>query len=137
MKVLISEDDFTSRIILTAVTKKWGYEPVEAEDGEIAWETLQEKDPPRLMLIDWEMPNLNGLDLCRKIRQVETQDPPFIILLTANSETGDIVKGLESGSNDYVVKSFQNAELQARLQVGMRMLDLQTRLKRANEILSY
>ena len=123
--------------MLAAVARKWGYEAVVVEDGEAAWQVLQENDPPRLMLIDWEMPRLNGPDLCKRIRQQETNDPPFIILLTARNETDDIVVGLKSGANDYIAKPFVNGELQARLQVGQRMLELQDELlKTGNELLA-
>jgi len=137
MKLLIVEDSLTARTILVAVTREWGFEPVAAQDGEAAWQMLQENNPPRLMLIDWEMPRLNGLDLCKRIRQQERNDSPFIILLTARSATEDIVEGLEAGANDYVAKPFVNAELQARLQAGQRMLELQNKLlKIGNEFIS-
>ncbi|GAB4353569.1 MAG: diguanylate cyclase [Gammaproteobacteria bacterium] len=137
MKLLIAEDDLTSRTLLEAVTRKWGYEPVTAEDGEAAWELLQRPDAPRLLLLDWEMPKLGGTELCKRLRDRETTDPPFIILLTARSETNDIVEGLEAGANDYIAKPFENAELQARLRVGQRMLDLQAELNRTREELAY
>ena len=117
MKLLIADDDLTSRTMLAAVARKWGFEPVVAEDGEVAWQILQGEDPPRLLLLDWMMPQLNGLELCQRIRQQDNDEPPFIILLTSRRETADIVAGLASGANDYVAKPFENAELQARLQV--------------------
>ncbi len=137
MKLLIADDDLTSRAILAAVAKKWGYLPELAEDGERAWEILQQPEPPVLMLIDWEMPNMNGLELCQKIRQQSTDNPPFIILLTARNSTEDVVLGLETGANDYIAKPFANAELQARLQVGQRMLELQQQVKKANDVLTF
>ncbi len=135
MQLLIADDDLTSRSILTFVSKKWGFETVVVEDGELAWQALQVSEPPRLMLIDWEMPRLNGLQLCERIRQQETNDPPFIIMLTARSETVDLVKALDAGANDYIAKPFVNEELLARLQVGQRMLELQDELfKAGNEL---
>lgn len=137
MKILIAEDGKTSRIMLQAIIKKWGFEPIAVEDGEYAWDVLQEDiDPPRLLLLDWEMPRLNGTDLCRRIRELETQDPAYIILLTGRTDTGDIVEGLQSGANDYVSKPFDQAELQARLQVGQRVLKLQDELHRARDELA-
>jgi len=97
-----------------------------AEDGEAAWDVMQEEGFPRLLLIDWEMPKLDGAALCQRIRQQEGENPPYIILLTTRNEPGDIVAGLEAGANDYIVKPFENTELQARLNVGRRMLDLQS-----------
>lgn len=136
MRLLIAEDDVTSRAILAAVTNNWGFDSIIVEDGEAAWQELQKPDSPDLLLIDWEMPLLDGVGLCRRIRQQVTNNPPFIILLTARSETDDVVKGLEAGANDYVAKPFANAELHARLQVGMRMLELQAELnKTQNELL--
>jgi two-component system cell cycle response regulator len=128
LKILIAEDDLTSRLILAAVTKKWGYTPITVEDGEAAWEVMQDADPPLLLLIDWGMPKLDGITLCKKIRKQESENPPYIVLLTARNETDDVVKGLEAGANDYISKPYNNAELQARLCVGQRMLNLQTEL---------
>ncbi len=136
MRLLIAEDDVTSRAILAAVTKNWGFQPIVVEDGEAAWQELQKPDSPDLLLVDWEMPLLDGVGLCQRIRQQVTNNPPFIILLTARTETDDVVKGLEAGANDYIAKPFANAELQARLQVGLRMLELQGELnKTQNELL--
>jgi len=90
-----------------------------------------------LLLIDWEMPRLDGLGLCKRIRQQASHNPPFIILLTARSDTRDVVSGLEAGANDYIAKPFANAELQARLLVGQRMLELQKRLKQMQDVLTY
>lgn len=137
MKLLIAEDDLTSRTMLVAVASIWGYDPVAAEDGEAAWELIQEADAPMLLLIDWVMPRLTGLELCQRIRQQTTDNPPFIILLTARSETEDVVAGLEAGANDYISKPFANAELQARLQVGKRMLELQSELKKTQNVLTH
>ncbi len=132
MKLLIAEDDTTSRLMLSSVAVKWGYEVVAAEDGAIAWQTLQQEDAPLLLLLDWEMPGLNGLQLCQRIRKQKTNNPPYIILLTSRSETDDIVTGLNAGANEYIAKPFNNAELKARLDVGKRMLGLQTDLANAN-----
>ena len=137
MKLLIAEDDLTSRTMLAAVTRKWGYEPIAVEDGEEAWRVMQEDEAPRLLLLDWEMPKLSGLDLCQRIRRQESDDPPFVVLLTARTETEDIVEGLGKGANDYIVKPFDHAELEARLQVGRRMLRLQMELNQAKEALAF
>ncbi|MFW5444265.1 MAG: PP2C family protein-serine/threonine phosphatase [Methylococcaceae bacterium] len=137
MKLLIADDDLTSRVMLTAVTRKWGYESIAVEDGEFAWQALQKPDAPLLLLIDWEMPRLDGLALCLRIRQQITKNPPYIILLTSRGDTDDVVAGLEAGANNYIVKPFSNAELRARLQVGQRLLDLQDELKRTQEQLTF
>ena len=79
MKLLIAEDDLTSRSILAGVTVKWGYQPVLTEDGEAAWDVMQQQGHPQLLLLDWEMPKLDGAALCKRIRQQETENPPYII----------------------------------------------------------
>ena len=137
MKLLIADDDLTSRVLLENLTRKWGWEPIVVEDGEAAWEVLQQDNPPRLLLIDWEMPRLSGLALCQRIRRQPDTDPAYIILLTSRNGTIDIVTGLEVGANDYITKPFNNVVLQARAQVGKRMLALQQELNQAKEMLAF
>jgi len=136
MKLLIAEDSMTLRLMLQAIAQQWGFDPIMAEDGVEAWEILSGDNPPRLVLLDWEMPRMDGLEVCRRVRASNTEDPPFILLLTGRSETADIVTGLEVGANDYVSKPFDNTELKARLQVGKRMLDLQQELISAKQTLT-
>jgi two-component system cell cycle response regulator len=136
MKVLIADDDRTSRTLLTAMVSRWGHDPVMAADGDAAWEALQQPDPPRLVLLDWNMPNLDGLDVCRRLRASGSSNPPYVILLTARSEKGDIVRGLDAGANDYVAKPYDHDELQARLLVGQRTLALQEDLLAVQEELA-
>ena len=136
MKLLIAEDDLTSRTILEAITPVWQFQPISVEDGEQAWQVLQQKDPPQLLLLDWEMPRLSGTELCKRIRQTYRGNPPYIILLTCRNHTSDVVEGLNLGANDYITKPVDNAELRARLQVGERVLALQKQLQQATDILS-
>ena len=137
MKILIAEDDFTSRSILTAVLKKCGFDPVVTEDGGAAWDVLQGPDAPRLLLLDWSMPGLDGLEICRRLRERDLRNPPYVILLTARGEKSDIVLGLEAGANDYVAKPYDNEELQARIRVGQRMLEMQAHLLEARDALAH
>ncbi len=137
MKILLAEDDFTSRSMLAAILKKWGYDPVITQDGAAAWEELQKPDAPRLALLDWNMPGLEGLEVCRRLRRKETTDPSYVILLTGRTEKGDIVQGLEAGANDYISKPYDNAELLARIRVGARMLELQSSLLETQEALAH
>jgi two-component system cell cycle response regulator len=137
MKILIAEDDPTSQLMLVAIVSEWGYEPLPVADGAQALSVLQTDDAPRLLLLDWEMPEIDGLALCKIIREEETSNPPYIILLTGRSDTEDIVTGLKVGANDYISKPFDNAELKARLQVGKRMLGLQDELNRAKEAMAF
>ena len=137
MRVLIAEDDLTSRTILTAILKKWGHDPIITEDGNAAWDALQQPDAPKLVLLDWNMPGMEGLELCRRLRNNESSNPPYIILLTGRVEKADIVQGLEAGANDYVTKPYDREELQARIGVGQRMLDMQASLLEARNALEY
>jgi len=128
MKILIAEDDLTSRTLLSGALEKWGYEPFEAPDGAVAWAFMQEADAPRLVILDWILPGLDGLDVVRRIRSLETDRPPYILLLTSKKEKENIVAGLEAGADDYVTKPFDPDELRARVMVGRRMIDMQKRL---------
>ena len=107
---------------------KWGYEVLSVPDGEQAWEELQKPDAPALLVLDWEMPGMDGIDLCRKVRAGERGHPSYIILLTSRSDTEDLVAGLEAGANDYVGKPFVAAELRARVDVGRRFVELHEKL---------
>ena len=128
MKVLIAEDDTVSRRLLEATLMRWGYEVVVASDGVEAWEALQGDDAPSLAILDWMMPGMDGLELCRRIRKMPNSTPPYLILLTAKGRRADLVTGLEAGANDYVTKPFNREELRARVQVGVRMVELQQNL---------
>mgnify|MGYP000061170819 FL=1 len=128
MKLLIAEDDDTSRKMLAVGLQKQGHEVVETRDGEQAWQMMQDQDPPRLLLLDIMMPEMDGLEVCQKIRENYTRDPPYIILITAMAEREDIVRGLEAGANDYVTKPYDFEELRARISVGQRMLEMQASL---------
>lgn len=135
MRILIAEDDLTSRSILTAVLKKWDFDPIVTKDGAAAWELLQQPDAPGLILLDWNMPGLDGLEVCRRVRKLDARNPPYVILLTARDRKGDIVQGLQAGANDYIAKPFDSEELQARIGVGRRMLELQSHLLEARDAL--
>ena len=130
MKLLIAEDDFTTSTMLQAVVACWGYEAETVADGHAAWAALARSDAPRLVLLDWTMPGLDGVEVCRRVRAQALADPPYLILLTARTQKGDIVAGLESGANDYIAKPYDPGELQARLAVGVRMIELQAALAR-------
>ena len=137
MKILIADDDFTSRSILAAVLTKCGFDPVVLEDGDAAWNLLQRPDAPRLILLDWNMPGMDGVEICRRLRDKKVPDPPYVILLTARGHKSDIVAGLEAGANDYVAKPYDNEELLARIRVGQRMLEMQASLLEAKDELAH
>ena len=135
MKILIAEDDPVSRRVLEATLAKFGYEVVVAADGAEAWGELQRADAPTLAILDWMMPEIDGVELCRRVRSLPTTTPPYLILLTAKKEKGDVVTGLDAGANDYLTKPFDRAELRARVQVGAHVLDLQRKLaERVHEL---
>jgi diguanylate cyclase (GGDEF)-like protein len=137
MRILVAEDDVTSRHILTVMLTKWGFSPLVTEDGDAAWAALQQADAPKLVLLDRNMPGIDGLEICRRLRLTESSNPAYVILLTGQGEKQDIVGGLEAGANDYVTKPYHNAELQARIRVGQRMLELQTHLVEARDALAF
>lgn len=137
MRVLVADDDPTSRRILQAILRKWDLEPVVVSDGLEAAAAMELPDAPLLALLDWNMPGLEGPEVCRRLRRRETSNPPYVILLTARGEKEDIVKGLDAGANDYVSKPYDSEELRARIGVGTRMLELQADLARALEALAY
>jgi DNA-binding response OmpR family regulator len=128
MRVLMAEDDQVSAKLLEAVLTKWRYHAVVARDGEEAWRVLQEPDAPRLVVLDWMMPGIDGVEVCRRARTLETARRTYIIMLTAMERKEDLVKALEAGADDYLIKPFNHAELRARLEVGERILDLQAEL---------
>ncbi|MDH3836152.1 MAG: response regulator [Desulfobacteraceae bacterium] len=128
MKILIAEDNVTTRRILKTILVKWNYDVVSACDGNEAWQKLQEKDPPKLIVLDWMMPGINGVEICRRLRQADHVEVMYIILLTARDEKNDIVEGLGAGADDYIAKPFDTQELRARIDVGRRVVELQTAL---------
>lgn len=128
MKVLIAEDDAISRRLLEATLLKWGYQVELAQDGEEAFAALQQRDAPQLAILDWMMPGIDGVEVCRRIRRQTTETPTYIILLTAKGNKEDVVAGLESGADDYLTKPFERLELKARIEVGKRVVDLQKKL---------
>lgn len=125
MRVLIAEDDFTSRTVLASVLKKNGHEVVETVNGAEAWDELQKLDAPKLVILDWMMPEMDGPEVVRRVRAIQSPQPPYIIILTSKGEKADIVAGLDAGADDYLAKPFDAAELQARMRVGQRMVELQ------------
>jgi phosphoserine phosphatase RsbU/P len=134
MRLLIAEDDMTSRAMLQAVLTKWGYDVTATNDGNEAYEAFQENDAPRLAVLDWEMPGMDGAELCRRLRAQKRKEPPYLILLTSRGEAGDIVQGLEAGADDYIAKPYDNAELKARVDVGRRILMLQNEMREREKL---
>jgi len=128
MNILIAEDDFTSRTLLARVLKNVGHEVVETVSGADALKKMLEPDAPRLAIFDWMMPEMDGLEVICRVRQRQTDRPPYLIMLTARGEKADIIAGLEAGANDYLAKPFNAGELRARVEVGRRMIEMQDAL---------
>lgn len=128
MKILIAEDDDVSRRVLQLTLTTAGHDVVATKNGIEALTVLENENAPSLAILDWMMPDLDGLDVCRRVRRLSNVPPVYIILLTAKNEKEDIVEGLEAGANDYVTKPFDTLELRARVQVGQMVIDLQHNL---------
>lgn len=134
MRVLIAEDDPVSRLLLEKSLLGWGYDVVVTRDGNEAWQALQAKDAPQLAILDWKMPGLDGVDVCRKTRQEAREPYIYLILLTGNCKEEHLVAGMEAGADDYITKPFKTNELRVRLRAGKRIVELQNELIVAREI---
>ncbi len=128
MRILIAEDDNTSRLVLESVLRKAGHEVISTTDGAMALKELQKPEAPRLAILDWMMPEMDGIDVCRRVRAMDKGERVYILMLTALGNKSDIVSGLDAGANDYLTKPFNNEELRARIRVGRRVLELQEAL---------
>ncbi len=135
MRILIADDDRTSTTLLGLALEKWGFEVVAAHDGLAAWEQIVGSRPPALAIVDWVMPGIDGIELCRRIRATPTMSPIYVILLTARTARLDLVAGLEAGADDYLTKPFDPGELLARIHVGQRTLGLIGNIKRLSGLL--
>jgi len=125
MRILIAEDEPISRRLLSCTLSHWGYEVVVTEHGMAAWEELQKPDAAPVAILDWMMPGLDGLALCRRLRAMPRSQPVYILLLTAWGQRQDLDQAVEAGVDDYLIKPFDPAELHARLRVGFRLMELQ------------
>jgi two-component system, cell cycle response regulator len=135
VKVLIAEDDVVSRRLLEAMLTRWGYEVVVTGDGVEAWELLQSVDAPPLAILDWMMPGMDGVEVCRKVRQCGQEPYIYLLLLTTKGRKENIIEGLDAGADDYLTKPFDPHELQVRLRTGKRIVRLQAELIEAREAL--
>jgi sigma-B regulation protein RsbU (phosphoserine phosphatase) len=138
MLILVADDDSTSRNMLSAMLTKCGHEVVAYCDGAEAWEAMQRPDAPQMLVLDWMMPVMDGVEVCRRIRAAGSpgRTRPHILMLTARAEKARIVEGLDAGADDYLTKPYDADELRARIRVGCRMLDIQSRLDARVEELS-
>jgi len=132
-RVLVAEDHQVSRLLLERSLVNWGFDVMTAEDGESAIEILNSSNPPSLAIIDWMMPHVDGLGVCRHVRKQTGRPYTYLILLTAKSQKNEITAGLGAGADDYVIKPFDPDELRARLMVGQRVVDLERKLAKKIE----
>lgn len=127
MKILVADDERITRMLLEETLTEWGFEVVSAADGQAAWEALTRPDSPQLAIVDWQMPKMDGVEVCRKVREHIGNALPWLILLTARDTSADIVSGL-AHANDYVTKPFDQDVLRARVNVGARVVQAEERL---------
>ena len=125
MKILVAEDQSVSRHILVANLRSWGYDVTAVEEGTRAWDVLQAEEAPQLVVLDWLMPGMDGIEICSRIRGSPQTRPIYLILLTSRGGQQDKIHGLQSGADEYITKPFNREELRARVQVGIRVLELQ------------
>jgi diguanylate cyclase (GGDEF)-like protein len=137
MKILIAEDDPVSRRVLEEFLRKCGYEVVAVANGADAWALLATEDAPRMAILDWMMPELEGIEVCRRVRARSGRAYTFLILLTAHGQKHSLLAGLKAGADDYLSKPFDAEKLRARLQVGERILRMQDELIAARDALHF
>jgi diguanylate cyclase (GGDEF)-like protein len=132
-KILVADDDLVTRRSIQLLLSEWGYDPIPATNGDEAWEILQREDGPRLALLDWMMPGMDGPTLSKSVRTLSTVPYTYVILLTGKDRKEDMVSGLQAGADDYLTKPFDTYELKARLRTGERILELQQELIAARD----
>lgn len=137
MKVLLVDDDPISRLLLLPLLDKWGCDVTVAKDGTAAWAALQAPDCPHLVLMDWTMPGLSGVEICRKLRARKVEAYTYVILLTARHNQQDVIEGLESGADDYLTKPCNTPQLRARIRIGERILQMQADVIQARELVRF
>ncbi len=128
MKILAAEDNPVSSRMLETTLTRWGYKVISVNNGKLALEMMLDTGAPKLAILDWVMPGMEGPEVCKTLREQKTNTPPYLILLTSNNDKKDVAKGLDSGADDYILKPFDRHELKARINVGIRMIKLQKAL---------
>ena len=128
MRILVADDDRPSLILLQKILQRAGHEVVACVDGSQAWSALKGHDAPRIAILDWVMPGIDGPEIIRKLRSEARETYTYVLLLTARAQRAEVLGGLEAGADDYLVKPFDAAELLARIKVGQRILELENRL---------
>jgi two-component system, cell cycle response regulator len=132
-RVLVADDDPSTRLLLRRALERAGLEVVEAEDGDQAWNLLTRGVSPQLAILDWMMPGVDGLELCRRLRSLPSDNYVYVVLLSARDQKQDLLAGLEAGADDYLAKPFDREQLEARLLVGKRIVAMQAELQQAKQ----
>jgi two-component system, cell cycle response regulator len=135
LAVLVAEDNAVMQTVIKFMLISWGYDPILVPDGARAWEILQGNSSPRLALLDWMLPGMDGVEICRRVRAAGKEPYTYVVLLSARSEAADLVRAMEAGADDYLTKPFDAGELRVRLNAGSRILRLQEQLVAAREAL--
>ena len=129
MKILVADDDPVFQMLLTHMLTEWGYDVLVAADGNEAWKQVRSQGGPRLAIVDWVMPGLDGLEVCRRVRAERKNDYVYILLMTAKNKSSDLLTVMEAGADDYVTKPFDTEELRLRLRAGCRVLESEERYR--------
>lgn len=137
MKILVAEDEPVQLRLFQGLLTSWGHDVVLAADGDRAWSVLTGENPPNMAILDWMMPAMDGLKICKQLRQSAVDAYTYVLVVTARDHKNDLVEALEAGADDYLTKPFDIHELKARLQAGKRVLDLEEKLRSANLSLQF
>lgn len=132
MKLLIAEDEYTTRLTVQVILEQWGYRVDSVEDGDAAWKLLKNPEGPQIAILDWEMPGIDGVELCNKVKTLDRDTPVYVIMLTGRDAQNDILKGFDAGADDYMTKPFDENELRARVRVAERLVSIQEELAISN-----
>jgi len=135
VRILIADDNRMTTAMLSGTLTGWGFEVAVVYDGAAAWDHIAGREPPALAIVDWMMPGMDGIELCRRIRASPPKTPIYVILLTSRASREDLVAGLQAGADDYLTKPFDPDELRARIHVGQRTLALMANIKRLSGLL--
>jgi phosphoserine phosphatase RsbU/P len=128
MKILIAEDEFTTRMTVQVCLEDWGYRVESVDNGADALAILKKSEAPDIAILDWEMPEIDGIEVCRLVKEQATDSRPYVILLTARDSKTDVVRGFDAGADDYMTKPFNDDELRARVRVAERLVRTQSSL---------
>ena len=128
MQVLVADDDPVYRTLLDELFGEWGFDVVLASDGQEAWEILQGADPPKLLVLDWMMPRMDGFEVCKRIRSETRSKNTYVLMMTGSRKKAEIMKVVVAGADDYLIKPFDPVDLKIHLRSAMRVISLQEEL---------